>query len=65
MNNLTKKDVKWRWTEVEQKAFNDLKQAFTTAPVIIQPDPTQPFRVECDASGFAIGGVLSQQYNGH
>lgn len=65
LNDLTKKDVKWRWTEEEQKAFDNLKQAFTTAPVITQPDPEKPFRVECDASGFAIGVVLSQQHEGH
>lgn len=65
LNDLTKKDVKWRWRDVEQKAFDDLKQAFTTAPVIIQPGSEKPFRVECDASGFAIGGVISQQHEEH
>lgn len=64
LNDLTRKDVSWRWTDKEQKAFDELKHAFTTAPVIIQPDSTKPFRVECDASGFAIGGVLSQEKNG-
>lgn len=49
----------------EQKAFEDLKQAFTSAPVIIQPDSEKPFRVECDASGFTIRRVLSQQHEGH
>lgn len=63
LHDLTKKDVPWHWTDTEQKAFDDLKQAFISAPVIIQPDSSKPFRVECDASGFAIGGILSQEHN--
>lgn len=64
LNDLTKKDNPWTWTDKEQASFDALKTAFTTAPVIIQPDASKPFRVECDASGFAIGGVLSQEQDG-
>ena len=38
-----------------------MKQAFTSSPVLLMPDSDKPFRVECDASDFAIGAVLSQQ----
>jgi hypothetical protein len=40
--------------------FNLLKQAFTTAPVLLHPDPTKTFHIETDASDFAIGTILSQ-----
>jgi len=33
--------------------------AFTSAPVLIHPDPTKPFIVETDASNFALGAILS------
>jgi len=34
--------------------------AFTFAPILIHPDPTEPFIVEMDASDFALGAILSQ-----
>jgi hypothetical protein len=50
------------WETTQQKAFDQLKTAFTTAPVLIHFDPAKPIRVETDASGVACGGVLSQPY---
>lgn len=52
--------VEFRWGEAEQKAFDGLKHALTTAPVLAPPDYSRPFVVTCDASGVAVGGVLSQ-----
>lgn len=60
MYDLTKKGIQWNWTEACQKAFEDLKKAFTSSPVLIMPDMTKPFRIEADASNFATGAVLSQ-----
>ncbi len=47
-------------TEEAKKAFEDLKTAFTTAPVLRHFNPDLPIRVETDASGYALGGILSQ-----
>ncbi|KAK3551952.1 hypothetical protein QTP70_031641 [Hemibagrus guttatus] len=44
-----------------EEAFNTLKRAFTTAPLLIHPDPDKPFVVEVDASTTGVGVVLSQQ----
>ena len=38
MNVLTRKDIKWRWEGEEQAAFDKLKKAFTTRPVLTAPD---------------------------
>lgn len=57
---LTKKDVKWVWESEQETAFNHLKRAFTTAPILRIPDEDAPFRLETDASNFATGAVLSQ-----
>jgi len=58
MNMLTRKDEKWRWKEAQQKVFDELKQVFTTKPVLVAPDLDKEFRVEADASNYATGGVL-------
>src|ERR1700759_172817 len=56
----TKKDVPFTWTEDCQRAFDSLKFAMTSAPVLLIPNPLQPYRVEADSSDFATGAVLSQ-----
>ncbi|KAJ9528300.1 hypothetical protein QJQ45_014284, partial [Haematococcus lacustris] len=54
------KQGKVTWTSTQQSAFDALKQALTSAPILIAPDPTQPYTLRCDASGIGIGAVLSQ-----
>jgi len=63
MNVLTRKDVKWRWGEEEQAAFNELKKAFIMRPVLAAPDLNKEFRVETNASNYATGGVLSMKFS--
>ncbi|KAK3889073.1 hypothetical protein Pcinc_006948 [Petrolisthes cinctipes] len=58
---VRKKDgSKFEWTAVTQKAFDELKQALVSSPVLPYPDQSQPFILDCDASDHGIGGVLSQ-----
>lgn len=60
LTSLLKKNSPWFWGEKQQKAFDTLKQLFTSAPILIYPDPQKKFVLETDASDFAIGAVLSQ-----
>ncbi|CAM8943440.1 unnamed protein product [Rhodiola kirilowii] len=41
-------------------AFNNLKTALTSAPIVQPPDWELPFELMCDASDFAVGAVLGQ-----
>jgi len=59
--DLTRSEQVWTWSGREQMAFEDLKMAVTTAPVLMSPQDSEPFRVEADSSDFATGAVLSQQ----
>ena len=49
------------WSKECQEGFDALKRALTTAPVLADPDYTQPFILETDASLKGLGTVLSQK----
>jgi hypothetical protein len=60
LNDLTKKDKKFEWTDECQNAFDTLKTKFTEEPVLMMPDQSKPFQIESDASKVATGAVLTQ-----
>jgi hypothetical protein len=57
---LTKKDTPFVWGPDQEKAFQELKTAFTTAPILQHFDWEKPVVVETDASDYVSAGVLSQ-----
>lgn len=59
---LLKKTRKLVWTAVTKKAFTELENAFTTAPILHYPDPSKPFVVEVDALESGVGAVPSQRF---
>jgi len=59
--DLTRSEQVWTWSRREQAAFEDLKTAVTTAPVLVSLQKSDPFRIEADSSDFTTGTVLSQQ----
>jgi hypothetical protein len=60
MHGLTG-DVPFVWNIEHQLAFKNLQTAVITAPVLVILNWYDPFRLETDASQFAIGAVLLQQ----
>jgi hypothetical protein len=58
---LTCKDVPWKWTPECQTAFESLKTAFTTAPILQIPNDVEPYQLETDSSDFATSAVLEQK----
>ena len=64
LTDLTKKSEKFLSSDECGRAFEELKQSFTSAPILRHYDPELPCIIECDASDFAIGAVLSQEFEG-
>ena len=50
----------WVWGHEQQTAFDSLKQALVSPPVLVYPDFTKPFIVRTDASISGLGAVLCQ-----
>eukprot|EP00794_Sanderia_malayensis_P011457 gene11457-12654_t len=60
LNSLTSDTVVFKWSDVCENAFNQLKEQLLSEPVLQFPNLNQPFVIEVDASDLAVGGVLSQ-----
>lgn len=61
LHDLTHKDKKWSWEDKHTDALNEIKKRMSSRPVLAHPDPKKQFIVETDASGVALGAVLSQK----
>ena len=59
---MTREEMKWNWEERQQRVSEELKEKFTTEPVLVTPDLDKEMRVEVDMSDFVTGGVLSMKY---
>jgi len=57
--DLTRSNQVWNWSTKEQEAFECLKMAVTTAPILASPQDSEPFHIETDSSDFTSGAVLS------
>jgi hypothetical protein len=61
MDTMKKIHKSFHWTEEAEKIFNLLKRKITEQPILVLPDFKKTFQVKCDASGFSIREVLSQE----
>ena len=56
---MLEKGRKWRWPEKGMKAFSETKRIISYDQVLTHYDPQLPIKLECDASAYGIGAVLS------
>lgn len=61
LNQLTRADVPFRWTLETQKAFDDLKHALTSKPVLQIFSPERETELHTDASARGLAGMLLQR----
>ena len=64
LNEIRKKGAKFERGEKQQKAFEALKEAIMSLPVLRMPDFSKQFVLQTDASSVALGAVLSQEVDG-
>ena len=62
LNNLTCKNEPWNWSKGCDAAFNCLKEICGKYPVLQTPDWSKQFLMDTDASGYALGVVISQEF---
>ena len=60
LDTVKKRQKSFKWTEEDKKSFKILKDKITEQPIMVLSDFGKTFQVRCDASGVAIGEVLSQ-----
>jgi len=58
---LTSSTTKWRWTEVEEKTFQEMKRGMTRETLLAFPDFSKQFVMHTDASKTQLGSVISQE----
>jgi len=59
LSSLTRKEKGWEWSDKQQEAFETLKKAMITEPILQHFDPEQPVTIETDASDYTIGAICS------
>ncbi len=59
---LRQKPKSLSWSSEASRSFDQLREAFCTAPTLAYPDPQRPFNVEVDALTVGVGVVLSQHH---
>jgi hypothetical protein len=57
---LIRKDTPFVWDDAAQQAFENIKLAMVSQPILHHFEPTRPLTLEMDTSDYAIGAVCSQ-----
>jgi hypothetical protein len=60
LTELTRKSAPFQFSDIARDAFNKLKAAFTSYPVLRHYDPNLPCTLATDTLDFALSGVLQQ-----
>lgn len=61
---LLKRNVDFDWSEAFERNFNLIKEGLRNPALLVHPDFSKPFVLVTDASKFAIGHVMMQEFEG-
>ena len=62
LNQLLEQGRRWRWTDECKKSFEELKSALASSSVLTHYNPDLPLKLDCDASQFGLGAVISHVF---
>ena len=62
LNQLLCKDQPWNWKQDCQQAFQVAKAFLTSSQILVHFDANKPVILECDASQYGIGAVISHRF---
>ena len=60
LRDLTRQDVEWHWDELQERAFEKLKEAVSVSPILRYYNLREKVTIQCDASQHGLGAVLLQ-----
>ena len=61
LTKLMSPKLPFKWTDVEQKAFDEIKEHISSESLLTHPDFNKPFDVYTDASDRQLGAVILQE----
>ena len=60
LRDLTQKNVAWVWEQPQKKAFEELKEAISSTPLLRYYNLAEEVKLQCDASQTGLGAALMQ-----
>ena len=59
-----KNDQEFKWSDIQQKAFEEIKEYMKCPPVLVPPQQSKPFKLYVSADSQTIGSALMQEFKG-
>ena len=61
LTKITHNKVKYKWTKIEQDAFDEIKRIVSRDTLLIYPDFNEVFKFHTNANDFQLGAFISQK----